>query len=55
MKIFAFALVSTIIGNAAIAKQPCSSSSWVWMGQERVRVCCDQTGFCTTKYGVYNQ
>jgi hypothetical protein len=27
----------------------------VWMGRERVRVCCDQTGFCTTKYGVYNQ
>jgi len=57
MRILAFALISTIIGHATLAsaKQPCVTSFWVTMGQERVRVCCDQTNFCYTKYGVYSQ
>ena len=54
MRILAFALISTIIGNAAIAKQPCNSSFWVWQGGERVKVCCNQQNFCVTKFGIYN-
>lgn len=55
MRIFAFALVSTIMGNAAIAKQPCNYAFWVWQGGERVKVCCNQQNFCVTKFGIYNQ
>ena len=30
----------------------CRSSRWVWIGQERVKVCCSN-GVCHTKYGIY--
>jgi len=50
-----FALAATIIGNAAIAKQPCNYAFWVWQGGERVKVCCNQQNFCVTKFGIYNQ
>ena len=40
---------------AANAGQFCASSRWVNMGGERVKVCCNSRGFCTTKYGVYQK
>ena len=44
-------LISTGLPSHA-AKRFCSSSYWVWMGNERVKVCCSN-GLCLTKYGVY--
>ena len=55
MKATALAIVALIVGNAAIAQQPCNSSFWVWQGGERVKVCCNQQNFCVTKYGIYQQ
>lgn len=55
MRATAFAIVALIVGNAALAKQPCNSSFWVWQGGERVKVCCNQQNFCVTKFGIYNQ
>ena len=40
---------------AANAGQFCANSHYVWMGGERVKVCCNSQNFCTTKYGVYNK
>jgi len=52
-----FALIAIAVGHATIAtaSQPCNASFWVWQGGERVKVCCNQQGFCFTKYGIYNQ
>lgn len=57
MKATAFAIFALVVGNAtlALAQQQCTYSRWVWQGGERVKVCCNQQGFCFTKYGVYNQ
>jgi hypothetical protein len=40
---------------ALASQQRCTYSYWVWMGGERVKVCCNQQNFCTTKYGVYKE
>jgi hypothetical protein len=57
MKPTLFAIFALVVSTStlAFAKQPCNYSYWVWQGGERVRVCCNQQGFCFTKYGVYNK
>lgn len=55
MRALAFALVATVVGNAALAQQQCTYSFWTWQGGERVKVCCNQQDFCVTKFGIYQQ
>lgn len=56
MKPFLFCLASVLFGSAVLAStNNCNHSFWTWQGGERVKVCCNQQNFCTTKYGVYNQ
>lgn len=57
MRATAFAILALVVGNAtlALAQQPCSYSYWVWLGGERVKVCCNQQDLCLTKYGIYQQ
>lgn len=57
MRATLFAIFAIAVGNATLvlAQQPCNTSFWTWQGGERVKVCCNQQNFCTTKYGIYNQ
>ena len=57
MRTVLFAVFAVAVGNAtlAFASQPCNNSYWVWLGGERVKVCCNQQGLCLTKYGIYSQ
>jgi hypothetical protein len=48
-------LFPLIVSPAFSFQQRCTYSYWVWMGGERVKVCCNQQSFCTTKYGVYKE
>ena len=51
---FVAAIALALSPSAALAQRFCTSSFWVTMGGERVKVCCAQ-GLCTTKYGVYTR
>ena len=57
MRATLFTIFAIAVGNATLvlAQQPCNTSFWTWQGGERVKVCCNQQNFCTTKYGIYNQ
>lgn len=56
MKPTLFALFALVVGNATLAlAQPCNYSYWVWLGGERVKVCCNQQDLCLTKYGIYSE
>jgi len=48
------ALLSPLTASPAFSSQ-CNYSYWVWLGGERVKVCCNQYDFCLTKYGIYQQ
>ena len=57
MRATLFAIFAIAVRNATLvlAKQSCNTSFRTWQGGERVKVCCNQQNFCTTKYGIYNQ
>ena len=46
-------IMASAMGMPAHAERFCSSSRWITMGGERVKVCCSN-GVCTTKYGIYD-
>ena len=57
MKYILFTIAALTVGSVtnSLAAQPCTRSFWTNIGVERVKVCCDQRGFCFTKYGTYVQ
>jgi hypothetical protein len=47
-------LVFATFSASGVAARRCFRSYWIWMGNERVQVCC-ASGVCTTKYGYYGE
>ncbi|MDC0303019.1 hypothetical protein OAL13_00180 [bacterium] len=51
-RLLALALLLSAGLPSYAAERFCTHSYWVWIANERVKVCCSNS-VCTTKYGIY--